>query len=309
MDAPPNETISSADLKKLTTITKIGCGLSMFFLCIVLFMHFLIRRTKATDSTKILIHLVLALCLLDLLFLLNSTVADMKNAVGCKAVAALMHYSMLATFTWFAVQALHLCLQLYTKGNIVINRYVLKVCLASWITPSVIVVVLLILGKYGEQVIKTENASENVTMCWITDGNVHYIVNIGYYAIVFVLTFTTFTVMLSWLCINKKNQKDDKAVNKNEISLMSVMGLCCMMGVTWGFAFFAYGDLRIPSYYIFTVLNSFQGFFLFIYYYKSRSSTPPRTCESDNSTSASRTTTIGPDLLGLDNPYINTPGK
>ncbi|XP_053301625.1 adhesion G-protein coupled receptor G2 isoform X1 [Pleuronectes platessa] len=307
--APPNQTISSTDLKNLTIITKVGCGLSMFFLCIVLFMHFLIRRTKATDSTKILINLVLALCLLDLLFLINSSVAGMKNAVGCKVVAALMHYSMLATFTWFAVQALHLCIQLYTKGNIVINRYMLKVCLASWLTPSVIVVVLLVLGKYGEQVIQAVDPSENVTMCWINDGNVHYIVNIGYYAIVFILTFTTFTVMLSWLCINKKTKKDDKPVNKTEISLMTVMGLCCMMGVTWGFAFFAYGDLQIPSYYIFTVLNSFQGFFLFIYYYKSRSSRAPKTSESDNSTSASRTTTIGPDLLGLDNPYINVAGK
>ncbi|XP_034436002.1 adhesion G-protein coupled receptor G2-like [Hippoglossus hippoglossus] len=308
--APLNETISNTDLKNLTIITKVGCGLSMFFLCIVLFMHFLIRRTKATDSTKILIHLVSAMCLLNLLFLINSSVADMNSSVGCKIVASLMHYFMLTTFTWFAVQAFHLCLQMHTGGNIVINRYMLKVCIASWVTPSVIVVVLLILGKYGEQVINTDNPAENVKMCWITDGNVHYIVNIGYYAIVFLFTFSTFTIMVSWLCILKRTKKDNEQVNKSGISLMTIMGLCCMLGVTWGFAFFAYGALRIPSYYIFTVLNSFQGFFLFIYYYKSRSNIAPNTGTSDNSSSnASRTTTVANDLLGLDNPYSNMPGK
>ncbi|XP_024123923.1 adhesion G protein-coupled receptor G3 [Oryzias melastigma] len=43
---PLNETMSTLstyDLNTLTTLTRVGCGLSMFFLCVVLFMHFLIR--------------------------------------------------------------------------------------------------------------------------------------------------------------------------------------------------------------------------------------------------------------------------
>lgn len=90
------------------------------------------RKTKASNATRILIHLVSAMCLLNFTFLINNFVANMKNSVGCKIMAALMHYFMLATFTWFAVQAFHLCLQIYTGGQIVIRRYILKVSIVSW---------------------------------------------------------------------------------------------------------------------------------------------------------------------------------
>lgn len=90
------------------------------------------RRIKATNATKILINLVCALFLLNLTFLVNNYVANLNNSVGCKIMAALMHYFMLATFTWFAAQAFHLCLSLYTGGKIAIHRYILKIAITSW---------------------------------------------------------------------------------------------------------------------------------------------------------------------------------
>ncbi|KAM8726123.1 adhesion G-protein coupled receptor G5 [Acanthopagrus schlegelii] len=299
---PLNETISSSDLYKLTIITQVGCGLSMFFLGIVLFMHFLLRRAKASTSTRILIQLVTAMFLLNLSFLVNNYVAKTKHTVGCKIMAAIMHYFMLATFTWFAVQAFHLCLQLYMEGKIVIRRYMLKVCIISWVLPSFIGIVLLIVGKYGEQVISTSDTEENVAMCWITDSNAHYVVNIGYYALVFIFTLTTFIIVLSWLFCRKRAAVGTAEDSRSGKNIITILGLCCMLGVTWGFAFFAYGVLRIPSYYIFTVLNSFQGFFLFIYYYNTSHS---GNVAASNTTSSS-TTTLKTNLDIFDNPYSNT---
>ncbi|XP_041815331.1 adhesion G-protein coupled receptor G5-like [Chelmon rostratus] len=308
--APLNETTSSSDLNTLTIITQVGCGLSMFFLSIVLFMHFLLRRTKASKATRILIHLVSAMFLLNFTFLINNFVAKLKSSVGCKIMAALMHYFMLATFTWFAVQAFHLCLQLYTGGNIAIRHYVLKVSITSWVLPSVVGVVLLIIGKYGEQVILTNDSEENVAMCWITDSSVHYIVNIGYYALVFLFTFVTFIIMLSWLFCLKRSNAANAQIGRSGKSIVTILGLCCMLGITWGFAFFAHGVLRIPAYYIFTVLNSFQGFFLFIYYYNtSHSGEINGVVSGHTNTSSTTTNTLNTDLDTSENPYGNLQDK
>ncbi|XP_068433626.1 adhesion G-protein coupled receptor G2-like [Clinocottus analis] len=300
--APPNQTLSTSDLNSLTIITQVGCGLSMFFLSIVLFMHALLRRTKASAATKILIQLVSAMFLLNLTFLINDFVAKLKNSVACRIVAVLMHYFMLTTFSWFAVQAFHLCLNLYTGGQIVIRHYILKVSITSWVLPSVVGIVLLILGKYGEQVISTNDSEYNVTMCWITDSNVHYIVNIGYYVLVFLFTFTTFIITVYWLfCLKRVGRATSSTgIGPKRKGIAIILGLCCLMGITWGFAFFAYGVLRIPSYYIFTVLNSLQGFFLFIYYYNT--SQQEEILSSQGSSSGTLTVQSN---VHSDNPYDN----
>lgn len=70
--------------------------------------------------------------MLNVTFLTNGWVASLRSPVGCQVMAAAMHYSMLATFTWFAMEAFHLCQQLYKSGSVPIPRYIMKVCIAGW---------------------------------------------------------------------------------------------------------------------------------------------------------------------------------
>ncbi|CAM4687801.1 unnamed protein product [Leuciscus chuanchicus] len=266
------EAIPQSDLVALTYITYIGCGLSMFFLGVGLFIHFLLRRAKATNSAHVLMNLFLALFLLNLAFLSNEYVARANSHSACKVMAGFMHYSLLASFSWFAVEALHLCLQM-AKHSVVIKHYILKISVAGWAPPAVVVSIIFILGKYGEQTIQTD--SSNVTMCWILDNTVHYVVNIGYYCFVFIFTSCTCIVVLRWLSMLKLSKFNKAGAVKRSgtasFDINTILGLCCMLGLTWSFTFFSYGSLRLPSYYIFTILNSFQGFFLFIYYMKTSS--------------------------------------
>ncbi|XP_014830641.1 PREDICTED: adhesion G-protein coupled receptor G2-like, partial [Poecilia mexicana] len=303
---PINETISSSDLNILTIITQAGCGLSIFFLGIILFMYCLIRKTKASTSTQILIHLVCALFLLNFTFVINHFVAKLNSDVGCEIMAAVMHYSMLATFSWFAAQGFHLCLQLYRGGNIAIKRYLLKVSVTTWILPSIAVIIIGSLKKYGKQTIYTDNPANDVAMCWINDNNIHYIVNVGYYAVVFLFTFTTVVIMLSWLFCMKRSRAANQQETGSGRKIVIILGLCCQLGVTWGFAFFAYGSFRMIATYIFTILNSFQGFFLFIYYYKTTRVGPGSAKAKGNSGSSN--TSISTLKTGLEcvvNPYVN----
>ncbi|CDQ88469.1 unnamed protein product [Oncorhynchus mykiss] len=272
--------------------------------------HFTVSlKAKSSNTTQILIQLFLSMFMLNITFLTNGWVASLQSPLGCQVMAAAMHYSMLATFTWFAVEAFHLCQQLYKSGSLPIPRYIMKVCIAGWVLPGTVVIILASLGKYGKQTIYTDGGKE-VYMCWILDIDVHYIVNIGYYALVFLFTFTTFIVVLSWLVHLKSTKNKAQQQGTGTKDIVTVMGLCCLLGITWSFAFFANGVLKVPSFYIFTILNSFQGFFLFLYYYNTSRIIGETT--KDNSTS-SKSSTMSVTVTTLENPYFDLgqhhPGK
>uniref|UniRef100_A0A4W5PR51 Uncharacterized protein n=1 Tax=Hucho hucho TaxID=62062 RepID=A0A4W5PR51_9TELE len=265
--SPPPQNISASDMASLTYISYIGCGLSMFFLGMALFMQFVISKTKSSQATKILVNLFLAMLFLNLTFLANEAIAAMGSYVACVIIAAVMHYSMLSTFTWFLIEAVHLFLQL-KKLNANIKHYMLKVYVVGWVLPALVVIVLLGLQKYTLMSIKTDDG-KSVKMCWITDIYIHYGVNIGYYAWVFVWTLTIFIIVVRQILFLRKAKVGKGQNDPASKNTLTILGLLFLLGLTWGFAFFSYGPMVIPSYYIFSILNSFQGFFLFLYYYNT----------------------------------------
>ncbi|XP_014187468.2 adhesion G-protein coupled receptor G5 [Haplochromis burtoni] len=264
--SPPPANISTSDVNTLTYITSIGCGLSLFFLIVGLFMHVLVRKGKASEATKILMNLFVAMLILNLSFLTNESISNLGIEGACVAIAAVLHYGMLATFTWFFMQALHLYLSL-RRICTEVKHYMLKICITGWVIPAVVVIALLASQKYNSININT-NEGKAATMCWISDAGIHQGVNIGYYAVVFVFTLSVFILTVRQIVLMPKAGKaqDNISIKSNTSTILS---LFLLLGITWAFAFFSYGPLLIASYYIFTILNSFQGFFLFIYYYKS----------------------------------------
>ncbi|XP_071355082.1 adhesion G-protein coupled receptor G5-like [Trachinotus anak] len=282
--SPPPGNISSSDFKSLTYITSIGCGLSMFFLAVAFFMHCLIRKRKVTQGTKILMNLFVAMFTLNLSFLVNGSIANLGNYSACVVMAAVMHYAMLATFSWFFIEALHLYFNLWALSP-QIKNYLMKIFITGWVTPAVVVIALLALRKYDYMVIYTDDGN-SAKMCWISDAIVHKGVNIGYYAVVFIFTFIIFIITVRQIVLLKPAA--GKAQNNSSIRTksFSIMGLVLLLGITWAFAFFSHGPLILASYYIFTILNSFQGFFLFIYYYNSS-----KTVEEDKNVTVSGSST------------------
>ncbi|XP_048048073.1 adhesion G-protein coupled receptor G2-like [Megalobrama amblycephala] len=257
--------ITEAYVDSLSFITSIGCGISMFFLSVALFMHFLLRKAKSNQATKILINMCVALFLLNLSFLSNESVANTEVKAACVFIALLMHYSMLTTFTWFFIQALHMYLWLI-RQNVTITNYMRKITVFGWTLSSPIVVAVVSVGGYKVLIINTTSGN-TAQMCWITDPLIHYIVNIGYYTFVFIFTTGIFIMIVTKIVQARHIRAPDGKRKTFRKQLMMVLSLFLLFGLTWAVAFFSYGEMLIPSYYIFTVLNSFQGFFLFLYYY------------------------------------------
>lgn len=68
-----------------------------------------------------------------------------------------------------------------------------------------------------------------------------------------------FIVVLIQLCRIKK-KKQLGAQRKTSIQdLRSVAGLTFLLGITWGFAFFAWGPVNVTFMYLFAIFNTLQG--------------------------------------------------
>ncbi|KAL2768931.1 adhesion G-protein coupled receptor G2 isoform 2 precursor [Daubentonia madagascariensis] len=257
-----------AQMMALTFITYIGCGLSSIFLSVTLVTYIAFEKIRRDYPSKILIQLCAALLLLNLVFLLDSWIALYKMRPLCISVAVFLHYFLLVSFTWMGLEAFHMYLALVKVFNTYIRKYILKFCIVGWGVPAVIVTIVLTispdnygLGSYG----KFPNGSPD-DFCWINSNAVFYITVVGYFCVIFLLNISMFIVVLVQLCRIKK-KKQLGAQRKTSIQdLRSIAGLTFLLGITWGFAFFAWGPVNVTFMYLFAIFNTLQGFFIFIFY-------------------------------------------
>uniref|UniRef100_A0A8D2J9W0 Adhesion G-protein coupled receptor G2 n=2 Tax=Varanus komodoensis TaxID=61221 RepID=A0A8D2J9W0_VARKO len=268
LDLSRNTTIPPIQVLILTFITYIGCGLSAIFLSVTLVTYLAFEKLRRDYPSKILIQLCIALLLLNLVFLLNSWIA-LYNIEGlCISVAVFLHYFLLVSFTWMGLEAFHMYLALVKVFNTYVRKYILKFCIIGWGVPAVIVTIVLAIsphnygsGSYG----KFPNGSSD-EFCWIINDIIFYITVVGYFCTIFLLNISMFIVVLIQLCRIKK-KKQLGAQRKTSIQdLRSVAGLTFLLGITWGFAFFAWGPVNLIFMYLFAIFNTLQGFFIFIFY-------------------------------------------
>eukprot|EP00064_Thunnus_orientalis_P012150 superscaffoldBa00001826_g12184 len=142
---------SPADKKALGYITLIGCSISLVALVITVVLFFSKRKARSDVSMKVHINLAIALILLNLHFLPSKTVAALSSSGFCLYMALCLHYSLLATFSWMAVEGFHLYLLLVRVFNIYVQKYLLKLSLVGWGIPAVIVALVVIIDRdaYG----------------------------------------------------------------------------------------------------------------------------------------------------------------
>ncbi|XP_040438555.1 adhesion G-protein coupled receptor G2 isoform X1 [Falco naumanni] len=260
-----NAPLSPTQELVLTFISYIGCGLSAIFLSITLVTYIAFEKIRRDYPSKILIQLCAALLLLNLIFLLDSWIALYDTQGLCIAVAVFLHYFLLVSFTWMGLEAFHMYLALVKVFNTYVRKYILKFCIVGWGLPAVVVSIVLAISPDNYGLITTGKVSINRPdeFCWIKNRIVFYITAVGYFCLIFLINISMFIVVLIQLCRIKK-KKQLGAQRKTSIQdLRSVAGLTFLLGITWGFAFFTVNEVFT---YLFTIFNTLQGFFIFIFY-------------------------------------------
>ncbi|XP_030293856.1 adhesion G-protein coupled receptor G2-like [Sparus aurata] len=253
----------------LTFITYIGCGVSAIFLSVTLLTYLAFGKLRKDIPSKILIQLCLALLMLNLVFLVDAWLALYPEAEGlCISTAWFLHYFLLATFTWMGLEAVHMYLALVKVFNSYISRYMLKFSLVGWGVPMIVVIIVIAIDKDNYGLVSygrfTDGTSDD--FCWLKNDIAFYVAVVAYFCVIFLFNFVMFIVVLIQLCRIKRQNPHNSLHRSTLQDARSVAGITLLLGLTWGFAFFAWGPVNLAFMYLFAIFNSLQGFFIFVFH-------------------------------------------
>ncbi|XP_070692870.1 adhesion G-protein coupled receptor G2-like [Pempheris klunzingeri] len=261
--------ISEADSQILTVISYIGCGISSIFLGITLLTYLAFEKLRRDYPSKILINLSAALLGLSMLFLLDSWLSSFSNYGLCIATAAMLHYFLLASFTWMGLEAVQMYLALVKVFNIYVPSYILKFCVVGWGVPLVIVSLVLVIDKDAYGSTMTEEAAvvlqSTDPFCWLQSDVFFYVTVVAFVLLILLCNISVFIMVL--IQIRQMGANKPSANSRSSLQdLRAVASLTVLLGLTWSMGFFSFGPGRVVLMYLFSILNTLQGFFVFLFH-------------------------------------------
>ncbi|NXM66090.1 AGRG1 protein, partial [Serilophus lunatus] len=253
----------------LSIITYIGCLISaLASICTIIFLYFRSKQRDQITSMHIHMNLLGAIFLLDITFLLSEHLASSSSEAVCRAGGLFLHFSLLSCLTWMGIEGYNLYRLVIEVFNAYHDHFLLKLCLMGWGFPFICVMLIFLASwtNYGPLSIPVyesiDGKSISATICWITSPLIHNIVNLGFFSLVFLFN----SVMLGAMVreILRQNKKGHKLKH-----VLALFGLSILLGIPWALIFFSFtsGVFCLVSLYTFTIINSLQGFLIFLWYW------------------------------------------
>ncbi|XP_062966554.1 adhesion G-protein coupled receptor G1 [Cynocephalus volans] len=251
----------------LTLLSYVGCVVSALA-CVLTIAAYLCSRRKSRDYTiKVHMNLLLAVFLLDVSFLLSEPVALTGSEGGCCASAIFLHFSLLACLSWMGLEGYNLYRLVVEVFDTYVPGYLFKLSIVGWGLPIFLVtlVALVDVNNYGLIILAVHRTPESViypSMCWIRDSLVSYVTNLGLFSLVFLFNMAMLgTMVVQILRLRSHTQKWPHVV--------TLLGLSLVLGLPWALVFFSFasGTFQLVILYLFSIITSFQGFLIFLWYW------------------------------------------
>ncbi|XP_016369511.1 adhesion G protein-coupled receptor E1-like [Sinocyclocheilus rhinocerous] len=236
----------------LVVITQVGLVLSLvcLFLCILTF-----QFCRSIQGTRTSIHLHLSICLFiaDLVFLCG--ISSTHNQVACAIVAGLLHFFFLSAFCWMLLEGV----QLYRMVVLVFHTTLkhLYMFAVGYGVPLVIVAVSAIAFPKGYGTDRH---------CWLSLDR-YFILSFFVPVCIVMILNSFFFIITVWKLAQKFSSLNPDLSNLNKIRSFTVTAVAqlCILGGTWIFGFLLFQEEGTEvMLYLFTILNSLQGAFIFI---------------------------------------------
>eukprot|EP00092_Neocalanus_flemingeri_P012767 GFUD01013758.1.p1 GENE.GFUD01013758.1~~GFUD01013758.1.p1 ORF type:complete len:732 (-),score=171.90 GFUD01013758.1:130-2073(-) len=243
----------------LDVITWIGCGISIMSLtlCIYVFSTF---RSAKNDRSAINTNLCFCILLAELFFLCG--IGQTAYPSFCSVVAAVLHYLFLASFFWMLIAGFQIYVLLVEVFEPDGSRFV-QYYLLGYIAPLLIVLCSLLM----DTLLNYESVYGFRDFCWI-NSNTHLVLTFLMPVFLIVGTNVYFLSVAVWKI--HVHSRDSLIVHKSKTASLKMyvkglFGLLFLLGVTWGFGIISVTHPSLTFTYIFTILNSLHGFFIFMF--------------------------------------------
>ncbi|XP_056893877.1 adhesion G protein-coupled receptor L2 isoform X16 [Takifugu flavidus] len=253
----------------LTIITRVGIVVSLVCLTISIF-TFCFFRGLQSDRNTIHKNLCINLFIAELIFLIGIDMTE--PTIGCAIIAGILHFFFLASFSWMCLEGVQLYLMLVEVFESEYSRkkyyYV-----SGYLFPAIVVAVSTAIDykSYG-----TKKA------CWLSVDN-HFIWSfIGPVTFIIMLNLIFLVITMYKMVKHSTTLKPDSSrlenINNYHVCdgyyntdlpgswVMGAFALLCLLGLTWSFGLFFINEASIVMAYLFTIFNTFQGMFIFIFH-------------------------------------------
>ena len=101
--------------------------------------------------------------------------------------------------------------------------------------------------------------------CWLSRIP-FYAAFLGPVALLIIVNSVVFVFVMRQIINRSSNKLTKTEVSSTKVRLRGTISVIVLLGLTWIFAIFAVGDFGIIFHYLFAILNSLQGLFIFIFY-------------------------------------------
>ncbi|XP_069783252.1 adhesion G protein-coupled receptor E3-like isoform X8 [Narcine bancroftii] len=181
-----------------------------------------------------------------------------SKKVVCGLVAGCLHYLFLVTFAWMSLESMQLYIMVRNLKEMRVSKsgqgkfaYTL-----GYGAPALIVVIsaLIYPDGYGSE--------QN---CWLQVENGFVWSFLG--PIYLIILVNTFLFTRSLYMLNEELSKRDMKVSKiknTKMLMLKAIAQVFILGCTWIFGLFHFQEETVVMAYLFTIVNSFQGTFIFI---------------------------------------------
>ncbi|XP_074662603.1 adhesion G-protein coupled receptor G4-like [Tubulanus polymorphus] len=255
--------LSDIHQKALGIISMIGCIISIATLTVTLLTYILFQKLRKSNPSKVLINLCASLLFLNLCFVIGSlATSNSDNLPGCKTAAVFIHYFLLSSFAWMLIESFYMYMALIKVLNTYISRFMLKAMLFGWGFPLPILIITL--AVYGSDNYGPQGPGK---FCWI-ERNAFYGAVVAPIAAILIANSIVFALVARRLQQMGNNPvvKNQTQKNKTSKNLRGALAIFILLGLAWLLAFLAIGDAAVGFSYAFAIVNTLQGFAIFLFY-------------------------------------------